>query len=290
VGVLIFQMPVDRLNEMMTYGQKWQEVGLGETGETYLVAGDRTMRSLGRFLVDDKAGYLNTLKQTGVSAALIKTIDEKETTIGLQVVDTNGSISALSGKSGSGIFNDYRGVSVLSAYAPISVGGLNWAILSEIDEEEAFSPVADLVEGILVWSLSALAIIALVTIIISMKYAAIFVAPLQYIVKSLGSIAKDIDSGNVDLTQSLRPPGSNELATSMAEGVNFVLGKFAEVLREFTNSASNIVSASEQVSRSSERSSENMVSQGVETGIVATAITELSCSAEKVAQTAKLGA
>jgi len=290
VGVLIFQMPVDRLNAMMTYGQKWQEVGLGKSGETYLVAGDKTMRSLGRFLVDDKAGYLNTLKQTGVSAALIKTIDEKETTIGLQVVDTNGSRSALSGESGSGIFNDYRGVSVLSAYAPISVGGLNWAILSEIDEEEAFSHVADLEEGILVWSLSALAIIALVTIIISMKYAAIFAAPLLYIVKSLRAIAKDIDLGRVDLTQSLRPPGSNELAGSMAEGINFVLGKFAEVLREFTNSAGNIVSASEQVSGSSERSSKNMVSQSVETGIVATAITELSCSAEKVSQTAKLGA
>jgi methyl-accepting chemotaxis protein len=39
VGVLIAQVPVDRVNREMTFGGKWQDVGLGNSGETYLVDG-----------------------------------------------------------------------------------------------------------------------------------------------------------------------------------------------------------------------------------------------------------
>jgi methyl-accepting chemotaxis protein len=55
VGVLIMQMPVDRVNEMMTYSGRWAEVGMGQHSETYLVADDYTMRSMSRFLMVDKA-------------------------------------------------------------------------------------------------------------------------------------------------------------------------------------------------------------------------------------------
>jgi len=290
VGILIFQMPVDRLNEIMTYDLKWADVGLGESGETYLVAADKTMRSMGRFLIDDKPAYLDVLRQSGVSSDLINTINDKETTIGLQVVDTIGSRAALSGKSGSDLFTDYRGVSVLSAYAPIDVNGLHWAILSEIDEAEAFAPIGSLVTGILLWAAIALVIIAGVTTVIGMKYARTFIAPLQYVMGSLRFIAKDIEAGNVDLTQPLQPPGNNKLAQSMAQGVNAVLGKFADVLRIFTESTNSIVISSEQVSHLSDRSSEDMASQRTETDQVATAITELSASAAEVARTAQLGA
>ena len=40
LGVLIFQMPVDRIKAIMTYGEKWVEHGLGASGETYLVGDD----------------------------------------------------------------------------------------------------------------------------------------------------------------------------------------------------------------------------------------------------------
>ncbi|HXK57464.1 MAG TPA: cache domain-containing protein, partial [Gammaproteobacteria bacterium] len=50
-GVLIFQMPIDRINAMMTQNGHWQEAGLGSTGETYLVGPDTRMRSISRFLV-----------------------------------------------------------------------------------------------------------------------------------------------------------------------------------------------------------------------------------------------
>jgi methyl-accepting chemotaxis protein len=45
VGVLILQMPIDAINAITTNKRKWKEVGLGESGETYLVGPDMKARS-----------------------------------------------------------------------------------------------------------------------------------------------------------------------------------------------------------------------------------------------------
>ncbi|WP_211664937.1 cache domain-containing protein [Litorilituus lipolyticus] len=37
IGVLIFQMPISKINKLMTYDQQWAKVGLGDSGETYLI-------------------------------------------------------------------------------------------------------------------------------------------------------------------------------------------------------------------------------------------------------------
>ncbi|WP_177419521.1 cache domain-containing protein [endosymbiont of Lamellibrachia barhami] len=70
VGVLIFQMPVDRLNGIMTSGGKWQEVGQGKTGETYLVGKDLTARSISRFMVESPHSYPALLENVGVAKGI----------------------------------------------------------------------------------------------------------------------------------------------------------------------------------------------------------------------------
>ena len=40
-------------------------------------------------------------------------------------------------KSGARIVEDYRGIDVLSVYAPVNFGGQPWILLAEIDKEEA---------------------------------------------------------------------------------------------------------------------------------------------------------
>jgi len=52
IGVLIFQAPVDKINDVMTSGNDWKGVGLGESGEVYLVGQDFKMRNNSRFLIE----------------------------------------------------------------------------------------------------------------------------------------------------------------------------------------------------------------------------------------------
>ena len=144
IGVLVFQMPIDRINDIMTSNQDWKNVGLGESGETYIVGDDFTMRNQSRFLIEDPVNYFAAIRQGGVAPETADLIENFSTSIGLQPVKTEGTVAALKGSSGESTFPDYRGVSVLSSYRPLHLEGVNWAIMSEIDEAEAFAPVEKL--------------------------------------------------------------------------------------------------------------------------------------------------
>ncbi len=118
IGVAIFQFPIDRLNTIMS-----ERSGLGKTGETYLVGADKLMRS---------DSYLDPHHHS-VAASFRDPGQGK--------VDTHAVNEALAGRTGAGVIIDYNGNPVLSAYAPIRYGDMNWAVLAEIDVAEAFSPV-----------------------------------------------------------------------------------------------------------------------------------------------------
>jgi methyl-accepting chemotaxis protein len=139
IGVLIFQAPVDRINDVMTGGNNWKGMGLGESGEVYLVGPDFKMRNNSRFLIEAPKEYFKFLKELKVDPASIEKQKVLKTSIGISEVKTTGSIASLNGKTDFQVFPDYRGISVLSAYAPVDILGLKWGILAEIDEEEAFA-------------------------------------------------------------------------------------------------------------------------------------------------------
>jgi methyl-accepting chemotaxis protein len=112
-GVLAFQISHERIDEIMQV-----QAGMGESGETYVVGGDLLMRSDSRF---------------SEPSTVLKT-----------KVDTETVRRALAGESGIQMTDDYRGVRVLSAYAPLDFHGLRWALLAEIDDAEVMKPILDL--------------------------------------------------------------------------------------------------------------------------------------------------
>ncbi len=119
LGVLIFQMPMGKINAIMQ-----ERTGLGKTGETYLIGPDKRMRS---------DSFLDP-KNHSVAASFAGTVEDNG-------VDTEAARAALAGKTGREVIIDYNGNPVLSAFSPLKTLGLEWAIIAEIDVAEAFSPV-----------------------------------------------------------------------------------------------------------------------------------------------------
>lgn len=144
LGVIAARLSIGKLDEIMTGGGRWSSEGLGESGETYLVGEDLLMRSDSRFLIASPEKYFSQLRSSGVSAGQVEQIRSRGTTVLTQTVDTPAVHRALAGESGLAQVSDYRGVTVLSAYAPLEIPGPRWVLLSEIDAEEAFAPIADL--------------------------------------------------------------------------------------------------------------------------------------------------
>jgi methyl-accepting chemotaxis protein len=144
VGALIFQIPVEKIDAIMTSNKAWKKSGYGDSGEVYLVGKDLKMRSLSRFLAEDSVNYFKLINDIGTNEEVINYIKSKDTTTISQVVDTEGVRAAFEGKVGNAVFNDYRGVAVMSSYNLLDLYGLKWAIMSEIDEEEVLTSINDL--------------------------------------------------------------------------------------------------------------------------------------------------
>ena len=119
--VAVLEVPLDLINAFMT-GRE----GLGETGETYLVGGDRLMRSDS---VRDPEAH-----------SVAKSFADPEA----GRIDTASVEAALAGSAGAEEIDGYLGSQVISAYTPVSVFGNNWALLAEIEAGEAFAAVQNM--------------------------------------------------------------------------------------------------------------------------------------------------
>ncbi|MCP5076614.1 MAG: HAMP domain-containing protein, partial [Psychromonas sp.] len=220
IGVLIFQMPIDNINEVMTHHQKWKQGGLGDSGETYLVSDDKTLRSMSRFLIEDKNAYLQALKTASVTASVVDKIDAKNTSIGLQPANSPQINSALAGSSGFNIYQDYRNVPVLSAYAPVNIEGLNWMILSEIDVSEAFKPARELTDSIFTLSVLITSGLVVVSVVIGFIFATTTTKPIIELSNTINEI-----EANSDLTKRLEVTSNDEIGMA-ANSLNLMLEQF----------------------------------------------------------------
>ncbi len=125
VGVLIFQMPLDRITQVMG-----ERAGLGETGETYLVGSDGLMRS----------DSYREPEQFNVVTSFRNPLASK--------VETPSVQRALEGRTGVDVIASYHGNQVLSAYTPVEIGShITWALVAEMDEAEAFAAITKMAQN-----------------------------------------------------------------------------------------------------------------------------------------------
>jgi len=120
-GAVVLKTTNKNINEIML-----ERAGMGETGEAYLVGPDNLMRS---------DSYLDKKNRT-VTASFNN--PEKGT------VDNGSTKAAFAGKTGRHIIQDYRNELTLSTYLPVSIGPSTYALVAEIDQKEAFRPIARL--------------------------------------------------------------------------------------------------------------------------------------------------
>jgi methyl-accepting chemotaxis protein len=251
IGVLIFQAPVDKINDVMTSGNDWKSVGLGESGEVYLVGQDFKMRNNSRFLIESPDEYFKFLEELKVDPTSIEKQKVLKTSIGISEVKTPGSIASLSGKTDFQVFPDYRGISVLSAYAPVDILGLKWGILAEIDEAEAFA-VQKEIKSTSIYIGSGLAVGIL---LMALLVATLFTKRIRELATSMRKIADgDLRSeplkivsrdelGQLRRTYNDMSVAMQNIASQADDIANNRLGKEYDLKGELAESFGNMVTA-----------------------------------------------
>jgi len=165
-GVIAFEMPIKLLNEVMQV-----TAGMGKSGETYLVGEDLLMRSDSRFYKG------RSILQTKVDTSTVK--------------------MALAGQSGVEVINDYRGIKVFSAYAPIDFLETRWAIIAEVDEAESLQAVYTMSHFLFISGI----ILSIVIFFLGLLLATDVSTPIVAMTKIMNSLANNDLSTNISVSE-----------------------------------------------------------------------------------------
>lgn len=203
VGAIAVRLPSARIDAIMTGGGDWENSGLGETGEAYLVGSDSTMRSLSRDLAQDPEAYLTAATAVGLPVDEAERAVETGQTLLIQTVDTAPAERALSGATGIQTADNYLGDTSIAAFAPITpAAGLRWAIVAEIEESEALAAVDQFTSRLAISSAILVGVVSLASVFI----AGFAVRPLQ----RLRDAARRIAAGETGV--QVQAEESDELA------------------------------------------------------------------------------
>ena len=159
IGVLVAQLSNEEIDKVVTGGRRWQQEGFGMTGEAYLVGPDYLVRSGLRAFYEDRDAYFAELKAGGAADEEIAAIRRYGTPVLHQHINTKATRAAIAGIEGTGEIIGYRGIATLASWGPLAVSGVNWGLVAKIDTAEAFMPVYQLRNQLLLIGALALLVV-----------------------------------------------------------------------------------------------------------------------------------
>ena len=201
IGVLAMQYPIDKITATINSNKTWAQIGLGQTGDAYLVGPDKLMRTDVRDVLTRKTQFLGAMGER-LNPQLRALVDKKNTSIGTINGDSPVVQEALAGRSGVSRFVDYRGTPMVGAYAPLTVGGATWGIVANIAQEEADAPVQALSQSTL-WRAAAVAAGVLVVVGVLM---ALFLRGFMRPITQLHNAVTAVAAGQTDARSRLTAP------------------------------------------------------------------------------------
>ncbi len=234
-GVLVLQLPVSALTALMTQQQNWQQIGLGQSGDSYLVAPDgKLLTALRPELATPDSFY-----------QLYPELAAQKGAFGLSgrlTFQSEQVTAALQGKTAMVETTDYRGVPVLMNYQPVQIGQSRYALLTQQDSNEAFAGLAELRRETLWFSVGTVLVLTLLSLLIAWRLGRSMAAPLEQFARAIGQAA---DSHNLQI--NFQRQGETELQ-AMADALNQLFGSLSAVLHKLLGAGvQSQLQASEQL-------------------------------------------
>lgn len=280
VGVLVFKLPVDKIDSITTNDFAWKQFGYGDSGETYLVGADKKLRSVSRLLIESPAAYFAALKSSGMSADIIDQIRRHGTSANLQISDSIDTTMALAGESGFIESVDYRGVPVLSAYTKLYVPGVDWVILSVMDSTEARQASDNLSTTLLTSSTAIALVLAVIAITGGWWFSIRLTRPIDKLQNSIVDIEQNSD---LSIRLTAQP---NDVTAGIVDSLNRTFEKIHNIVSSVASNSDVMLAAAENVSHISASANRGMSQQSAETDSVAKAMGQMTTTVGEVTNNA----
>ncbi|MFT6255192.1 MAG: methyl-accepting chemotaxis protein [Granulosicoccus sp.] len=284
IGVLIIQMPINKINDILTHHEKWEKSGLGLSGETLLVGKDGNTRSQLRRVIEDLKGFTTLLRNKKLAnSATIERIEKTETNIGLFNISSPAIDKAASGNSGEMHYIKYTGEEVLSAYAPIKVLDQEWVILSEMDLAEALIPTQKLLQQINITALITAFIAIALSMVSVYVFARILMQPLNHMIE----LVRSLSTGDGNLCTRLTNNKDDE--TGVLSGlINDFIEKIQGLVSSINVEAKNLKNIAKTMESIASDNAQGAEQQQITSQQVNQSITEMSLAASESAESATL--
>ena len=193
-GFVVGRFSPERLTAIMTNDRQWG--GLGDSGETYVVASDTRMRSDSRLFIDDRSAFFDDVESAGTADANeIRSMQVLGTTVLLQPIDYRQVDAVFAGETGVGEVTNYLGREVISTKRLLDIDGLEWAVFAEAETAEIEAPIDTFNRNLLV----AIAVFIVVVTFIAVWWADRLLEPLRIISTRLRAIRGGADTQRTEL-------------------------------------------------------------------------------------------
>lgn len=136
IAVLSFKIRATKLDELITNGLSWAEIGLGQTGDISLVGNDNKLRNNSRASVQENdETYSKRLRKNNVETSIIEKINTFESTSLLLEKDFYEH-SYKPGLDDKSTIKKYARNKEVSVAQKLNTQGINWNIVTSIDKSE----------------------------------------------------------------------------------------------------------------------------------------------------------
>ena len=280
LGTMIIKINPNALNNIMSSNKQWKSIGLGNSGDIFLVGQNKKSLSTDRHLIEDKKAFFSQLDKAGISKNIQTLIKKQNNTAGLLPMKGEAVELALKGKTGTLIENNVFNEPALFAYTPMQAFGLHWAILSELTSHEAFAANEELSNRLMLTSMGVVAIMVLLAIVLGSTFSLRLLRPLGKLEKTIQHVEYESD-----LTAEIPVSTTYEFG-QIAMHLNSMLDTFKRSMQKVSSSTTMLTNASEELTMVTQDTSEGISQQFTEIDQVATAINEMTATVQEVAHNA----
>src|SRR5215471_13583020 len=218
LGVVVHEVESNTLTDLVSFQGRWPAVGLGETGEAYIVGPDLRLRTESRFVRDLPAKIKTVAFYPDGSPAALSSILGGP--LRNKAVENIYSDQTLSNAGEVTFFNDL-GRESLAVYEQLNLRGLDWGLVVTISTDEAFAPAVHLTRLIAFGGF----IILIMAILAALTFGHILSRPIVQLVRT----AERIGSGDLS---ARAPISSKDEIGFLAERFNFMIDQVEERNRQ----------------------------------------------------------
>ena len=251
---LVLELPIAPLNAVMQTRQ-----GLGEQGETYLVGSDSRLRS-------DSVRFPELQVNRSLSPSTALT--------------ANAISRALAGQQGRLEEAGLDGNPALKVFVPLEFAGNHWALIAEMDQQQALAPVRQLMWQMLLLGLLTVVAVAAATWLMSRSV----MRPLGGEPSNMSALARRLAAGELNLT------ATDGQHAGLMQALQHMAQAWREVIEKLRHSSQAIDHASGDILTAAGQTSERLDQQQEALEMVVSAVDQMASTVQEIARNAAASA